>query len=168
MNDSNSSFQHNHFNKELSCYALVCGLQYERFFQEEMAYQKGVCHPLFRVFPDAQIAWAGPWLIHVGHSPFLHEKFDELERNLPAVSWIQSHEDLNTLTAHLSSQLNITLEDGNSALLRFYDPRVLLRLKEILTSEQHRIMLKGIVEWVFYLDGATHSFSLIQEKNEKV
>ncbi|OSN08930.1 hypothetical protein AU512_12975 [Lonsdalea iberica] len=164
MNDSHSLHQHNCFSRESFRYALVCGLQYERFFQQEMTYQKGVCHPLFRHFPDSQIAWAGPWVIQLERSASLHEKCNELEKNSPAVSWINSYEDLDTLTEHLSSQLNITLEDGNSALLRFYDPRVLIRLKDILTSEQHHTLLTGIVDWVFYWDGDIHFFSAIESK----
>lgn len=134
-------------------YGLVCGLQFERFHSREMALIPGVANPLFRLFPDSQIAWAGPWLIDIEKGHELYSLLSSLEQHAPAVSWIRSTVDFEKLTQSLASQLHVALESGEQGLLRFYDPRVLRKIPEILTAEQFSDFTRGIDSWLFDMDG---------------
>ncbi|MCC8367583.1 DUF4123 domain-containing protein [Xenorhabdus sp. PB61.4] len=137
---------------EMQLYALVDGLQYERCFDDELTYLEGTNNPLFRQFPDAEIAFAGPWLFDMNQSQAWEEKFLRLENAAPAVSWLYSTRSLDTLTRHLESQLTIQLKTGKTALLRFYDPRVLHQIPHIFTPEQLIEFTKDIEEWSYQLD----------------
>lgn len=134
-------------------YGLVCGLQFERFHSREMAFISGVANPLFRLFPDSQIAWAGPWLIDIEKGQEFYPLLSSLEQHAPAVSWIRSTIDFEKLTHSLASQLHFSLESGEQGLLRFYDPRVLRKIPEILTTEQFSDFTRGIDSWLFDMDG---------------
>lgn len=134
-------------------YGLVCGLQFERFHAREMTFIPGSANPLFRLFPDSQIAWAGPWLIDTEKQQELYSLLYILEQHAPAVSWIRSAVDFEKLTQSLASQLHVSLENGERGLLRFYDPRVLRKIPEILTTGQFSIFTQGVESWVFDMDG---------------
>lgn len=134
-------------------YAVVCGLQYERHFSRELVFCENKSTPLFRIFPDSQIAWAGPWLISLADNQASEAELAELEAQSPAVSWIESPDDFDSLTRHLAEQLNIELENGDKALFRYYDPRVLAKVESILTTEQQREFMGKICSWRFLSGG---------------
>ncbi|WP_337167732.1 DUF4123 domain-containing protein [Xenorhabdus bovienii] len=137
---------------EMKFYALVDGLQYERHFDKELTYLGDMNNPLFRQFPDAEIAFAGPWLFDMSRVSEWEEKFLRLESAVPAVSWLYSTLSLDKLTRHLESYLNVRLKTGETALLRFYDPRVLHQISTIFTPEQLTEFTKNIEEWRYQLD----------------
>ncbi|PHM44223.1 hypothetical protein Xszus_04051 [Xenorhabdus szentirmaii] len=141
---------------EMKLYALVDGLQYERYFDDALTYFEGANNPLFRQFPDAEIAFAGPWLFDMSQAQAWEEKFLRLESAAPAVSWLYSTLSLDKLTRHLESHLNIRLKTGKTALLRFYDPRVLHQIPHIFTPEQLTQFTKDIEEWRYQLDNHHH------------
>ncbi|MBN3131144.1 DUF4123 domain-containing protein [Pectobacterium brasiliense] len=141
-------------------YGLVCGLQYERYFRKELVYEKDVVLPLFRKYPDSQIAWSGPWLINLDVASTYREQLQELSQKRPSVSWLKSENDINILAVHLSQQLNVRLEDERIALFRFYDPRVIHRVKGILSKQQGEEILQGISAWRYFLDGTNYTFSM--------
>lgn len=146
-------------------YGLVCGLQYERYFSRELTYEKSAILPLFRKYPDAQIAWSGPWIIDLRSELKYREELLELSLKLPSVSWIKSENDIDTLAGHLARQLNVKLEDGRTALFRFYDPRVMHRVKDVLLPLQVEEILRGVSEWRYSLEGKDYIFSLnVKEK----
>ncbi|WGL28090.1 DUF4123 domain-containing protein [Pectobacterium brasiliense] len=141
----------------LNAYGLVCGLQYERYFRKELVYEKAAVLPLFRTYPDAQIAWSGPWIIRLDAAPMYRDQLLELAQKYPSVTWIKSENDIDPLAAHLAQQLNVRLEDGRIALFRFYDPRVLHRVKDILAPPQREAMLQGIAEWRYSFAGSDYA-----------
>ncbi|WP_275381086.1 DUF4123 domain-containing protein [Xenorhabdus bovienii] len=137
---------------EIKLYALVDGLQYERHFDEELTYIAGLNNPLFRQFPDAEIAFAGPWLFDMRQAQAWEDKFLRLESAAPAVSWLYTTQSLDKLTRHLESYLNIQLKTGETALLRFYDPRVLNQIPHLFTPEQLTHFTQDIEEWQYQLN----------------
>lgn len=141
----------------LSVFALVDGLQYERFFSEELVIEENLSLPLFNKFPESRIAFAGPWLIQDNSVANIREKLCELEVALPSVSWIVSSSSLNELAAHFRKIMNIVLPDGRVALLRFQDPRVQFRLGTILNSQQHWELTHLTNEWLTIVDGKVWS-----------
>ncbi|OTA18713.1 hypothetical protein Xbed_03066 [Xenorhabdus beddingii] len=148
-------YRENH--PDMKQYALVSGLQYERYFDEEITYLAGTNNPLFRQYPDAQIAFAGPWLFDMAYAKAWEEKLAALEQAAPSVSWLHTTMSLDKLTRHLESYLNVQLETGETALLRFYDPRILHQLRDIFSPAQLTAFTDGIDEWVYSLDNNDYS-----------
>lgn len=150
--------QHLIYSTKVTLFALVDGLQYERYFGEELSVQQPATIPLFDTWPDSRIAFAGPWIIEINRVMDFREKLCELEAALPAVSWIVSASTLTELAAHFRKNMNIGLPDGRAALLRFQDPRVQKRLGEMLDNQQHRSLTGLIQEWLTAVDGKVWSF----------
>lgn len=159
---SNLSFslaaQHLIHSSDVSVFALVDGLQYERYFGEELSAQNSTAIPLFDSWPDSRIAFAGPWLIRMNESMEIREQLEALEIALPGASWIVSGSTSGELVAHLQKFMNTGLPDGRAALLRFQDPRVQVRLGTMLNSQQHREMTGLMREWLTTVDGKVWSF----------
>lgn len=148
-------------------YALVCGLQYERAFGRELSYDKETVLPLFKTFPDTQIAWAGPWLINIAEAPEREDELIQLEQQFPAVSWLETRTDFSVMAGHLASLLNIRLDDGQVALFRYYDPGVLHSINTLLSEEQRAHFLTGIEQWHYRHNGERFTltpFDTVQEK----
>jgi hypothetical protein len=159
---SNLSFsfaaQHLIHSSDVSVFALVDGLQYERYFGEELSAQKSTAIPLFDSWPDSRIAFAGPWLIRMNETMEIREQLEALEIALPGVSWIVSGSMPEELVAHLQRYMNAELPDGRTALLRIQDPRVQVRLGTMLNCQQHREMTGLMREWLTIVDGKVWSF----------
>lgn len=142
----------------LSLFALVDGLQFERYFGQELENQKDSILPLFNKYPDSRIDFAGPWLLDVHKNMALRGKLLELEQQLPSVSWLLSTQALQELFSHIQRYMNAELSDGRVALLRLQDPRVQVRLGEQLDEHQHWQIIQNITEWFSTVDGRVYSF----------
>jgi hypothetical protein len=128
-------------------YALVDGVQYRTYFGEPCIAQTGF-RALFAGTPDAALAHAGPWVID---SEYVGEEFVDalaaLEQDAPAVTWLITPQTLEGLAQLLQLNLDATLPDGRSALLRFWDPRVLVSLAELLEPSQSEAFFGHVHEW---------------------
>ncbi|MEI9883875.1 DUF4123 domain-containing protein [Atlantibacter hermannii] len=160
MSSASFSFaaQHLIHSSDVSVFALVDGLQYERFTGDELQIIPDVAFPLFNIWPDSRIAFAGPWLIRMNAAMEMREQLEALEAALPGVSWIVSGSTPEEQVAHLRRYMNVGLPDGQAALLRFQDPRVQVRLGATLNSQQHREMTDLMREWLTVVDGKVWSF----------
>lgn len=150
--------QHLIHSSDVSVFALVDGLQYERFTGYELKIIPDIVLPLFNTWPDSRIAFAGPWLIRMNAAMEMREQLEALEITLPGVSWIVSGSMPEALVAHLQKYMNAELSDGRVALLRFQDPRVQVRLGTMLNSQQHREITDLMQEWLTVVDGKAWSF----------
>ncbi|MQL49563.1 DUF4123 domain-containing protein [Photorhabdus khanii] len=155
LNEKLMSYQEEH--PETRLYALVNGLQYERYFQAKIKYIAGVNNPLFRHYPDSKIAFAGPWLFDMEYGHHWSDKLSMLEDTFPSVSWISTPLSLDQLTRHLVPYLNIQLPTKQTALFRFYDPRVLHRIRDTFDDEQLAAFTHGINKWIYQYDTAYYS-----------
>ncbi|CAK9886231.1 MAG: hypothetical protein XXXJIFNMEKO3_02659 [Candidatus Erwinia impunctatus] len=135
-----------------SLYALVDGLQYERYFGQELQAARDISYPLFDPYPDSKIAFAGPWLIKLNKSECYREKFKELDIKYPALSWLLSSSPPDALLNNFKDFLTLELPDGKSALFRFYDPRVLSNLTDWIDEQDFSRLIQGVSEWVFTLN----------------
>ncbi len=107
------------------------------------------CRSLFQGQPEQAHADAGPWLLHLdqGNSALVGY-LDTLERSgVPCMTLLISHKGYEYVFAHLQSMLDMRLADGSKALLRYYDPRVMKRLRHILSAEQFSVLLAPFAEW---------------------
>ncbi|ARB86782.2 MULTISPECIES: DUF4123 domain-containing protein [Yersinia] len=138
---------------DCSLFALVDGLQYERYFGEEIQNEKGVVVPFLNIWPDSRIAFAGPWLYRLNASEHHREQLKQLSEFLPAVSWIISRGSLEDLAIHFKPFLTLQLPDGRCAFFRFYDPRILAEIELLLNEPDYGQFVRGVEEWVFQADG---------------
>lgn len=138
---------------DCSLFALVDGLQYERHFGDEIQYEQGVAEPFLNSWPDARLAFAGPWLFRLNNSVSHRDKLKQLAEAVPSVSWIISSESLESLIDHFKVFLNLQLPDGRCALFRFYDPRVLAEIEFLLDETHYEHLVNRTKEWVFWVSG---------------
>ncbi|MDR9890301.1 DUF4123 domain-containing protein [Pseudenterobacter timonensis] len=150
--------QHLIYSTKVTLFALVDGLQYERYFGEGLSVQQPAAMPLFDTWPDSRIAFAGPWVMEMNSVMDFREKLCALEAALPSVSWMTSSSSLTELAAHFRKNMNIGFPDGRTALLRFQDPRVQKRLATMLNDLQHQELIGLMQEWLTIVDGKVWSF----------
>lgn len=137
-------------------YALVDGAQYERFYSDEL-YESAAIKSLFEHSEDKKIAFAGPWLLNIstlGEDWLMKIKI--LELKYPSVSWLLSSLDISDLFFYLNKNLEITLPNNKVAMLRYYNPRVLIYLPDVLTKEQFQSFTAGVVTWGFLHEDEYH------------
>lgn len=131
----------------LRLYALVDGAQYRSQLGMSLTTREG-CHSLFAGTPDAALAHAGPWLVDAEQAgDALLESLASLEQALPAVTWLIAPQNIAGLAQLLQLNLDTVLPDGRTALLRFWDPRVLVSLAEVLEPGQREEFFGYIHEW---------------------
>lgn len=131
----------------LRLYALVDGAQYRTHFGEPITDRRGF-FSLFAGTSDIALAHAGPWLVDTEQAEVeVVDALVVLEHAAPAVTWLIAPQDLAGLAQLLQLNLDVELPDGRAALLRFWDPRVLAGLAEILTPDQREAFFAYIHEW---------------------
>lgn len=135
-------------------YALVDGVQYQAQFCVSFVGVAGSAYSLFNGTDDAALSNAGPWLLDAESAPApLLRELGRLERVAPAVTWLISPLTPEGLGQLLQLRLDVQLPDGRKALLRFWDPRVLLNLIELLSADQREEFFVHIHEWHLLQDG---------------
>ena len=137
----------------LRLYGLVDGLQYETHRGERLEDRHGFAS-LFHGTPDSALAHAGPWLVDVNEAgDTVTADLAHLERQVPSVTWLISETDLHGLAQLLQLQLDARLPDGRIALVRFWDPRVLSELVNVLSPKQRETFFAHIHEWHLLRNG---------------
>lgn len=140
-------------NPELRLYALVDGLQYQQHRGFPLHSQRGLNMPLLRDTDGEALADAGPWLFDLEQDRGWLGVFEELSQQRPAVVWLLTEKPLNILAQLLQARLDTELPDGQRALLRFYDPRVLGKLQPVLDKEQRHSFFDAAHAWFWLEDG---------------
>lgn len=137
----------------LRLYALVDGVQYQAKLGNTLQPGSGL-FPLFAGTIDAALAHAGPWLLDAASvDEATISQLAELERNTPSLTWMIAFQDLEGLGQLLQLNLDVYLPDRRRALLRFWDPRVLVNLARTLDAAQRQEFFGHIHEWHLLLDG---------------
>ena len=57
---------------------------------------------------------------------------------------------------YLNRNLEVILPNNKVAMLRYYDPRVLIYLRDVLTKEQFQSFTAGVVAWGFLYEDEYH------------
>lgn len=131
----------------LRLYALVDGVQYQTQLCKRLQPGRGL-FPLFAGTQDAALAHAGPWLVDAALAgEAMVAELAALEREAPSLIWLIAPQDLEGLGQLLQLRLDVSLPDGRSALLRFWDPRVLVNLARTLDGAQREEFFGHIHEW---------------------
>jgi hypothetical protein len=135
-------------NSALRLYALIDGAKYAERFGEPLVAIGGQCRSLFEGTDDDALAHAGPWLLDTACTMAAQlTELVQFERDIPALSWLIAPQTLEGLAQLLSLRLDMCLPDGRTALLRFWDPRVLVSLAEVLDDAQRQEFFAHIEEW---------------------
>lgn len=136
----------------LRLYALVDGLLYEQTHGDRLVSAGGRI-ALLSGTPDEALAYAGPWLIDCEGEASLLEVLAASEAEVPYVSWLMSEAGHEGLAQLLQLRMDVQVPGGATALLRFYDPRVLKRLALTLGPQQREDFFGHIIEWHFMSEG---------------
>ncbi|MDB0528575.1 DUF4123 domain-containing protein [Ralstonia solanacearum] len=137
----------------LRLYALIDGAQYQLQVGRPILARHCMAS-LFEGTADAPLAHAGPWLLDVEQADTeLVGDLARMETWTPAVSWLIAEADLPGLAELLRQQIEIRLPDNRTALLRFWDPRVLVKLAQVLDAGQLQAFFAGVYEWHMLRDG---------------
>lgn len=139
--------------RELRWYALVDGYQHEQHTGQRIESRHGINRALFQGTEDEPLVHAGPWLYDLSEAPDKVSELATLERALPCVSWLITAMDLEGLSQYLQLKLDAKLPGGKKALIRFYDPRVLGHLFEVMDVGQKALFFHLIDEWHFLNEG---------------
>jgi len=144
----------------LRAYALVDGVQYTKSAGLPLQ-PSDARRALFQGTEDQGLAYAGPWLIDLAQeAPDNISTISTLELTAPSVVWLFSRSPLETLALALQQRLNGRLPDGKIALIRFWDPRVLVTLFKTLDLPTRRDYFSDADEWHAQLDGKRFHISI--------
>lgn len=97
----------------------------------------------------AEAELASPWLVEVatGGENEVLEKTVWLAHRHSAVTWISSPLAAPELALQLRRRTEARLPDGDLVLLRFFDPRVLEALSQVLQDDEHRTFFDVGAAW---------------------
>ncbi|MCO4864290.1 DUF4123 domain-containing protein [Cupriavidus sp. WGlv3] len=134
----------------LNLYALVDGALYQQHRERQLEHVPGAVVALFSSTADDALAHAGPWLVDATQvTDAVLRDLSSLETTAPAVTWLIAEADLTGLSQLLQLRLDVKLPDGRIALLRFWDPRVLTALFQLMAGDQRTEFFGHIHEWHF-------------------
>jgi|GEM_PF-447965 len=132
-------------------YALLDCASYDNAYDELRQRFSGVrWRSLFADTPEAALEASAPLLIDIGSAAdgiALRAWLLGLERSAPGVSWIDSDHSLPVLASMLAARLTCQIDEGQAAILRFYDPRILLGLPSALTPSQKAWFFAPVRRW---------------------
>ena len=129
-------------------YALVDALLYARAPGATALVRSTATVALFDDTADASLADAGPWLIDVaGASIDIKRTLLELAAGVEGVSWLISAYPFRGLAQELRERLDVKMPDGRTALLRFYDARVVGHIAGLLSFSQRAELFVPTFDW---------------------
>ncbi|MFP3502028.1 DUF4123 domain-containing protein [Burkholderia sp. SIMBA_062] len=138
----------------LRLFALADGLLYSELSGSAPVRSGETAMALLDGTSDASLAEAGPWF-------FDYERADSATRDVLGrlaqgeygVSWIISAYQPRQLAGELRERLDATLPDGRTAMLRYYDARVMRHFAPALTSAERTIFFSPAFDWLIEIDG---------------
>jgi hypothetical protein len=142
-----------HYYNGLRALALVDGVHYQNHTGRKLESREGLSVSLFAHTKDIALAHAGPWLVDASRAQDCVADLSELEEEQPAVIWLVTQCNIEDQAAKLRPYLSVVAPNRKSALLRFWDPRVIHTLDEIYNSQQERELFKTAVEWLYLHEG---------------
>ncbi|MGF6963573.1 hypothetical protein OKW43_000578 [Paraburkholderia sp. WC7.3g] len=98
---------------------------------------------------DMALAHAGPWLVDPKTAREHLADLGELEQARPGVIWLITSESLERQAAKLRPHLDTGIPKGRSALLRFWDPRVLHALNAVCHGKSERELFRAADAWQY-------------------
>lgn len=135
-------------------FALFDALMYTRADDAAALERSTSAVALFDGTPDASLADAGPWLVDVKLSPpGMQRTLRTLAAGAGGMSWLISAYGLPSLAHHLRERLDVRMPDGRTALLRFYDARLVGGIAGLLSFSQRAEFFVPTFEWIVEMQG---------------
>lgn len=135
-------------------YALVDALLYARASNDSPLERSAACVALFDQTPDASLADAGPWLVDLNAAPAAMEHtLRRLAGGAEGVSWLISAYPLPSLSQELRDRLDVRIPGGRTALLRFYDARIIGDIASMLSFTQRMEFFVPTFDWLAEING---------------
>ncbi|MEX3956888.1 DUF4123 domain-containing protein [Trinickia sp. EG282A] len=132
-------------------YALVDALLYGR---GETVERPAATIGLFDGTSDASLADAGPWLIDFAEaSPSVKQSLFAMGAGAEGVSWLISAYPFPALAEVLAGRLNARMPDGRTALLRFYDARLMGEIARLFSFTQRIEFFAPTFDWLVQING---------------
>jgi Domain of unknown function (DUF4123) len=133
----------------IGLYALVDALLYERRTHPAALKRSEAAIALFEGTADASLADAGPWLLDFEHvSADMRRTLLELAASTDGVSWLISAYPFPSLAQELRERLDVRMPDGRTALLRFYDARLIIDIAGLLSLSQRAEFFSPTIDWL--------------------
>src|SRR5690554_3178421 len=124
---------------------LLLGWMYRYFDNAEIPWD-----PLYQKTEMAELWKKGPILIDLRHSPVFREALIERYQTEYLRILISAPDvDLLTMADHLRSIITVQ-QDSKLSIFRFYDPRALGAVFEVLEPSQHQQMLGPSSKWTWH------------------
>ncbi|WP_180175538.1 DUF4123 domain-containing protein [Acinetobacter sp. YH12025] len=141
----------NHKSNGMFCLIDGAQIDHESGLNIEQTY--GACNYLFKGTFEEEAYLYGPILIDLSYvdDKQLDNLFN-LMKVKDSLIFLQSPLEPKLLRNSLLEKLYIEFEDGEIGILRFYDPRILIRLSNIINSEQTVQFMDGINAFYFTLN----------------
>ncbi|MCC8402938.1 DUF4123 domain-containing protein [Paraburkholderia sp. MMS20-SJTN17] len=133
--------------------ALVDGIQYQQHTGQQLTPENDRTVSLFAGTNDVALAHAGPWLVDPKTARDHLADLRELEQARPGVIWLISSESLERQAAKLRPHLTVRIPEGRSAVLRFWDPRVLHALNAVCHGRSERELFRAADAWHYLNEG---------------
>lgn len=134
-------------------YALVDALLYARAPGATALERSTATVALFDGTADASLADAGPWIIDVADASVdIKRTLLALAAGAEGVSWLISAYPFRGLAHELRERLDVRMPDGRTALLRFYDARVIGQIAGLLSFSQRAEFFVPTFDWLVQIN----------------
>ena len=135
-------------------YALVDALLYASVSGAAALERSAAAVALFDGTADAALAEAGPWLIDFElTSPAIRRALFDMAAGEFGVSWLISAYSSDELAHELRTRLDVGMPGGRTALLRFYDARLMGDIAALLSFSQRATFFVPTFDWLVQLHG---------------
>ncbi|KVP78232.1 hypothetical protein WJ94_15230 [Burkholderia ubonensis] len=139
---------------QVRLYALVDGLLYADAADASPLQRSQSAVALFDGTPDASLAEAGPWLIDYERAAgAIRQPLSIMASGSTGVSWLISAYPIESLADELRNRLDVRLPDGRTALLRFYDARIMADMASLMEFTQRMQFFVATFDWLVEVNG---------------
>ncbi|KWC46625.1 DUF4123 domain-containing protein [Burkholderia ubonensis] len=139
---------------QVHLYALVDGLLYADAADASPLQRSQSAVALFDGTPDASLADAGPWLIDYERAAgAIRQTLSIMASDSTGVSWLISAYPIESLADELRNRLDVRLPDGRTALLRFYDARIMADMASLMEFTQRMQFFVATFDWLVEVNG---------------
>ncbi|AOJ24347.1 hypothetical protein WJ12_05600 [Burkholderia seminalis] len=139
---------------QVHLYALVDGLLYANAANGSAPRRSQSAIAVFDGTQDASLADAGPWLFaYDGAAGDVRRTLSTMAASSTGVSWLISAYPIESLANELRSRLDVRLPDGSTALLRFYDARIMADMASLMEFSQRMQFFVATFNWLVEVNG---------------
>ncbi|WP_175771234.1 DUF4123 domain-containing protein [Burkholderia ambifaria] len=139
---------------QVHLYALVDGLLYADAANGSPPQRSQSAAALFDNTTDASLADAGPWLVDYERaSGNTRRTLSAMASSSTGVSWLISAYPIESLADELRNRLDVRLPDGRTALLRFYDARIMADVASLMEFTQRMQFFVSTFDWLVEVNG---------------